>query len=256
MTKERKARVSWTEEEIGLLARETARRRLEDPLPTLTALLAQAEEAALPADRRRGLNTILQAPRLLEKTMAALALLKAERQVVEVPVAIEVPVEIEAGKLAGELTDAELIHESAKRFAAFLKLLRIDLDQTKLVAIGTAPAPRTVVAQAPEARDRKPRVAIAGLLSGQFEQVKEKCRDLGFDLSYVDKDKHQFAAGRVDRMVVVARFISHKKVEEMEASPALKGRIIVLPPNSGITGVCKALADLKSKLGMENGHGR
>ena len=250
MTKERKARVSWTEEEIGLLARETARRRLEDPLPTLTALLAQAEEAVLPADRRRGLATILLAPELLEKTMAALALLKAELQVVEVPVAIEVPMEIEAGKLAGELTDAELIHEAARRFASFLKLLRIDLGQDKLVAIGTAPAPRAVLAQAPESRDRKPRVAIAGLLSGQFEHVAEKCKDLGFELSYVDKDKHQSAAGKVDRMVAVARFISHKKLEEMNASPALKGRVVIVPPNSGITGVCKALADLKAKMGM------
>ena len=161
-------------------------------------------------------------------------------------------VEIEAGKLAGELTDAELIHEAAKRFAAFLKLLRIDLEQEKLVAIGTAPAPRTVVAQAPEARDRKPRVAIAGLLADQFAHVAEKCRDLGFELSYVDKDKHQAAAGKVDRMVAVARFISHKKLEEMNASPALKGRVVIVPPNSGITGVCKALADLKSRMGMEN----
>ena len=250
MTKERKTRVSWTDEELGLLARETARRRIEDPLPSLTSLLAEAEEAVLPADRRRGLATILMSPKLLDKVNTELALLKAERQVVEVPVAIEVPVEIEAGKLAGELTDAELIHEAAKRFAAFLKLFRIDLDQAKLAAIGAAPAPREVVAQAPEAKGRKPRVAVAGLLADQFAHVEEKCRDLGFELSYVDKDKHQAAAGKVDRMVAVARFISHKKLEEMNASPALKGRVVVLPPNFGIAGVCKALADLKAKMVM------
>ena len=58
-----KVRVSWTSDELELLATTMAAMRINDPLPALATLLKKAQ-VHLPADRRRPLRQITTLPHL------------------------------------------------------------------------------------------------------------------------------------------------------------------------------------------------
>lgn len=72
-----KTRVVWTEAELDILADEMARLRLDDPLPSLLALLRQAQEK-LPADRTRTIQQLGQAQELVDKVVLRIEAFKTD----------------------------------------------------------------------------------------------------------------------------------------------------------------------------------
>ena len=251
MTPVKKAYIAWTEEEIAILAQDAAARRLEDPIPALTLLVARAQAARLPPDRRRKLASVTQSPALVKGIREELARLRAATAT-EIPVVMAAPpVEINAGELASRLTDAELIHEGAERVIKMLALFRPGPIRANIAAIGTPTPPRILEVAPAERRDRPPLVSLIGPTADQFAHISEKCKGMALELAFVDKDKRKSPPTTTDYLVIQSRFISHKRVEELKAISALKGRIVELDPSDGVTGICKALADLNAKIGMK-----
>ncbi len=248
--KEKKTRIKWTAEEIKPLAEAIARRRLEDPIPSLTLIFHEEQATYVPANRRRNVPTITGIPELVAAIKTEISQ-QIRAQSVEIPIAIPIPAEIDSAKLASELTDAELIHEGANRLAKLMARFNLSLNRENLAALGTAPATRIITHEhRSDKQEGRITVALIGPHPNQYKIIEEKCASLGLRLVFVDKDKKLNVPTSADYIVIQSRFVSHSAIAVIKGMGRLAGRIVELEPNEGITGVCKALADIKARAGM------
>lgn len=249
------ARVYWSDEELQLLAIGIAEERVKDPIPSLTTILTTVQKQLLAEDRRRDIASITQNEKLLDLVLKELEAIK-HRQVQEIPLVIPVPAEIKNVELLSRLTDAELFSEVGNRIADLLGMFKLQVNRELMSAFGTIPQSRTLVVDHQEAKEKKIKICIIGPLETQFRHVAEKCKSFTeFEYVFLDKDrKTDLPPLTADWVIVQSRFMSHSKIAELKAISALRDRLIELDPSVGINGICKAIADLHAKKGMEK-HG-
>ena len=244
--------IRWTDEEIKLLAKEIAARRYADPTPSMTSIYKEVEEAVLPKDRRRGINTITLAPKLEEAVRAEYERIKVE-SAVQVPVILPDESKLKASEVARQLTDAELIHECVKRFQSMLAGIGLAINRANMSAIA-APPPERIVAPPPAADGSgtdKVTVALIGPMRDQFNIIERKCAELDFNLVFCDKDDIKLKVPtKADYVVLMSRFMHHAQIDAVKDNPLYRNRIISVPSAGGITAICKALAELRARIAM------
>ena len=246
------SRVYWSDDELQLLAIGIAEERVKDPVPSLTSILENMQKQLLPEERRRDIGSITQNKKLLDLVLKELEAIK-HRQVQEIPLVIPVSAEIKNTELLGRLTDAELLSEVGNRIAGLLGVFKLQVNRELMSAFGTIPQTRTLVVDHQEAKEKKVKICVIGPMEAQFKHIAEKCKGFTeFEYVFLDKDrKTDLPPLTADWVIIQSRFMSHSKIAELKTISALRDRMIELDPNVGINGICKAIADLHAKKGME-----
>lgn len=246
----RRKTISWTGEEVRLLATAIAQRRIADPLPSLTSIYKELEQEILPPDRQRAMATVTLHEELFVQVREECRRIMAA-QSIEIPVVIPIAAEVVPAELTAKLTDAELIHEGANRIIRLLEMASMKVNRANIAAIAIPPPARVVKVEPKEKKHVKPTVAIIGPMQSHFDIIKDKTKDLGFELIFMDKDRRYSTPPQADFIIIQSRFISHKHVQQIKSNESMRDRIIELDPTAGINSICKALAEIKAKLGMD-----
>lgn len=173
-----RTQVRWSDEELNLLADEIALLRIEDPSPSMQELFMLAQ-ASLPDNRQRKTH-ISQVDGLTERVCLSLAnLLSPKKQDTDLSSVIKAaPTNLLLITLAERVTAA--INGLSDRLGAlerYPEKPRPKPDQK--------PDPKPDDNGAPP-RPRLPVIAVIGLMSDQFRQLRERCQKVAVELRLVD----------------------------------------------------------------------
>ena len=216
-------KVRWTKTELALLTAAVEKQTRANPGSSLKSIVARAQEAALPPERHRrsqhpsnlGRATVRAIKEAYQRGLIVAPLVRPEPELereAEPPKGEEIqPVEppVSLHSFGTEQILAELLMRIGSSVIDRIEARFDRLESAIVGAIGmklgtSANYQQRHIPSSPriESKPKPPVVTVVGLLKDQFEHVKRKVAELGFELVFADKDQAKPSFGRTDYVVV------------------------------------------------------
>lgn len=246
----RKRRV-WSDEEESLLAQRSATLRQEKITPSLTELVNEAINDVLPVERRRKLNSVMNAPKLLRK----IEMIFAEKVTAPIERVVEKPIYVRCvdDEIRASVDD---LWRMQSEIRTMLKEVhnKVHFAPANGSVSDRVPVPAIRPTGNPMEIDLK--IGVYGLMSQQQQAVREKLelrniyiRDLYFYASDSDKTMKPPKPDSF-KVFVCTKFINHPQVYQIERQLADRKALGYI--NGGVESTVDAIVEAVQRFQARN----
>lgn len=242
MSGKRRKKVSWTEDEMDLLAEKVVGSYLNNPGKSLIEIINGMQEM-MPPDRRRIIVSVSQVPVLMEKVKFKLQNVKDLAKKGSQPPE-KIFVESDPKEVVDSLHPSQLLLYFFQKVWGELEQQREVINRMELsmkLLQSTVPHHEEKKEQQ-QKKQRKLKIAVVGLLRHQFADVEAAIESV--DFRFVERDHNQYLPS-VDYVVLARKFIKHE-TQTLAFSQYPRDRVLLV--DGAATNIIYELRNLLKKI--------